>query len=134
MRFRYQTGKDKKHPEIVAALRAVGCSVQGVDHIPGAPDLLVGYRGTNWLLEIKAPLGPRGGGAGKRAHSGQALNEAQEKWHKGWRGQVATIHTVEDAFELLGIRVTTLAGQPLAHTTSYRVPPDLVGIKREGTK
>ena len=48
---------DANQTEIVKALRQVGASVQSLASTgKGCPDLLVGFRGVNWLLEVKAKL------------------------------------------------------------------------------
>lgn len=45
---------DQNHAEIVDALRKVGCSVLSLAPMgDGCPDLLVGRRGVNYLLEVK---------------------------------------------------------------------------------
>lgn len=43
----------------------------------GVPDLLVGWRGRNYLIEVKNPL--------QRA-SDQKLTPVQEDWHSKWQG------------------------------------------------
>ena len=60
---------------VVAALRACGASVQDLAGGGGVPDLVVGYAGRNFLLEIK--------------DGRNGLNGAQQKFHAEWRGQVA---------------------------------------------
>lgn len=82
---RYAHGTDANHREIVAALRRFGWSVldlSGVG-IPGCPDLLVGARSVNILLEIKS--------------EGGRLRPVQAEWHAEWSGQVAVARTVEEA-------------------------------------
>lgn len=84
---------DKNQPEIVQALRAVGASVEPLHAVgSGVPDLLVGYRGANYLLEVK---GTRG-----------RLTKHQVPWHDGWRGQVCVVRTVSEAFEAIGADVS----------------------------
>lgn len=49
---------DANQSEIVAALRACGCTVAITSDVGGGfPDLVVGYQGRNFLLEIKTPGG-----------------------------------------------------------------------------
>jgi hypothetical protein len=79
--------RDANELTIIAALRAVGASVEQLSGT-NIPDLLVGYRGLNWLLEVKVMKGE--------------LTEGQLKWHKRWGGHVATVRTPEDALRLLG--------------------------------
>ena len=45
---------DMNQPEIVADLRGIGATVQHLHMVgKGCPDILVGFRGNNWLFEIK---------------------------------------------------------------------------------
>ena len=85
---------DGNQGEIVEALRAVGCSVALTHRIGGGfPDILVGYedqegRLVNVLMEVKV---------GKAK-----LNEREQEWHEGWRGQVAVVRSKEEALFLVG--------------------------------
>ena len=86
---------DRNQERIVQALRLVGARV-GFWGMDGAPDLVVAYRGRVYLVEVKAPLGPRGGGGG-------TLTAAQDHFHQRWAGYLHIVHGVEDALALLGI-------------------------------
>lgn len=86
---------DENQREVVAELRKAGCSVQPLHTVgAGVPDLLVGYRSQNYLLEVKD---------GNKPPSARKLNERQEEWHVKWRGQVLTVTSGKDALEQLGI-------------------------------
>jgi hypothetical protein len=64
---------DKNQPAIVAMLRQVGAHVQHLHAVgKGCPDLLVGFRGENWLLEIKD---------GDKPPSARELTQPQKLWH-----------------------------------------------------
>lgn len=79
---------DANQPEIVAALRAVGCSVQTLAMVgKGCPDILVGIGKVNLLMEIKGEKG--------------TLTDDQEDWHEAWRGQLAIVRSVEEALALV---------------------------------
>lgn len=79
---------DKNQRNIVDGLRAIGCSVQHLHKVgQGCPDILVGHNGKNVLIEIKH-------GDGK--HTAQ-----QVVWHASWRGQVATVNSLEKAIEVV---------------------------------
>jgi hypothetical protein len=97
--MRRAANRDKGERLIVSALRSSGASVAfwGED---GAPDLVVGHQGRVFLLEVKAPLGPRGG---SRSADGQHLNQKQERWHAAWKGHVAVVRSVTDALAAVGI-------------------------------
>lgn len=82
---------DGNQRTIVDAFRALGCSVQSLASLgKGVPDLLVGIRGVNLLVEVKNP-----------ASSGDKLTSDQIRWHLGWLGQVAVIRTVEQVAALV---------------------------------
>ena len=79
---------DTNQPEIVATLRGMGCTVQHLHDVGrGVPDLLVGLRGINLLVEVKKEHG--------------TLNPIQIAWHNHWRGQVAVVHNSEQAAALV---------------------------------
>ncbi len=90
---------DANQAEIVQALRKWGCSVQSLAaQGKGCPDLLVGLRGQNHLLEVKD---------GKKVPSEQQLRDSQEKWHAAWRGPpVFVVRNVEEALVAVGLKVT----------------------------
>ena len=80
---------DRNHVEIVVALRGVGASVQDLAAVgKGCPDLLVGYRGQNYVIEVKTPKG--------------TSTPAQVAWHAEWRGDVRIVRSVDDALKIIG--------------------------------
>jgi hypothetical protein len=84
---------DGNHGEIVKVLRQCGASVQSLAQVgDGCPDILVGFRGQNLLLEIKD---------GSRPPSARKLTVDQVPWHAQWRGSVAVVHSVESAIAVL---------------------------------
>ncbi len=96
--YRRAARRDTNEPPIIKALKIAGATVQQVS-IKGVPDLLVGYDGTTFLLEVKHPLGPKGG---KSSH-GQALSEDEAEWHRKWRGGVcAIVRYPGDALRVIG--------------------------------
>ena len=81
---------DANQPEIVAALRHAGCSVQHLHEIGrGCGDILVGYRGRNYCLEIKSAKGK--------------LTPAEAEWHRDWQGHIAIIRTIREALAEVGL-------------------------------
>jgi Holliday junction resolvase len=87
---------DANQTEIVAALRKAGASVAITSGVhSGFPDIVAGFRGVNYLIEIKD---------GKKPPSKQALTSDQVEFHAAWRGQIAVARTVEEAFEIIGVR------------------------------
>lgn len=86
---------DANHAQIVAALRAAGCSVSSIAAVGGGlPDLLVGRSGMNYLLEVKD---------GSKSPSARRLTGDELIWHENWRGQVETVYNVQDALEVVGL-------------------------------
>ena len=84
---------DRNQPEIVAALRKVGATVQPLHTIgKGCPDILVGKGGYNFLMEIKDGL---------LVPSRRELTPDEYEWRQEWQGQVCTVESVDMAlFEL----------------------------------
>lgn len=81
--------RDMNEAEIVAALVTCGASVTRIS-APGAPDLLVGFRGRTLLVEVKAAKGK--------------LTASQERWIADWRGdRVHVVRSVDEALRLLGV-------------------------------
>lgn len=76
---RYARKRDGNHSLIVKRFEALGCTVLDMSAIgiAGAPDLVVGFRQANHLVELKNPE-TRYGRAG--------LNEAQSAFNRHWNG------------------------------------------------
>jgi hypothetical protein len=75
----------------------MGCSVLILSDIgKGCPDIMVGYRGKNYLIEIKN---------GKRPPSGQVLTPAEILFFERWMGQVDIIRSENEAIEFIKIRM-----------------------------
>lgn len=84
---------DDNHVEIVKALREIGATVQSLAALgKGAPDILCGHRGHNYLFEVKNPGMPP---------SKRKLTIAEEAWHENWRGSVHFIENFSEALEIL---------------------------------
>ncbi len=86
---------DGNQAEVVAALRKVGCTVQSLATVGnGCPDLVVGLRGRNVLIEVKP-----GYAYDKRQRQ---LNARESAWHQAWAGEVHTVLCPEDALRVMG--------------------------------
>jgi Holliday junction resolvase len=80
---------DGNQTEVVKNLRKLGCTVASIAPMgKGIPDLLVGYAGRSYLLEVKQP--------------GEKLTDDEAKWHSEWRGQVAIVTTWQEAAKVVG--------------------------------
>lgn len=87
---------DRNSTEILDALRAVGASVQSLAMVgSGCPDALVGFRGTDFKLEIKHP---------DRKYKQKADPEQrQAKWQAEWKGQpTITVRSIAEALSAIG--------------------------------
>jgi len=80
---------DRNQKEIVEALREAGASVQSLANIGnGCPDLLVGYMGRTYLMEVKGIDGK--------------YTLDQSAWLIRWKGHtVNTVRTKHDALKAI---------------------------------
>jgi hypothetical protein len=87
---------DANQQRIVAALRKVGASVAITSGAgDGLPDLLVGWLGETYLLEIKD---------GEKKPSKRRLTPAEAEFVKNWRGRpVSIVESEADALRAIGI-------------------------------
>ena len=87
---------DANQKVIVAWLRDIpGVSVHVLsDAGDGFPDLVIGWKGVNYLVELKD---------GAKCKSKQALTPDQVEWHLHWNGQKAVCNCLTDILELLEI-------------------------------
>lgn len=84
---------DDNQVAIVRALRDAGCTVLHLHTIgKGCPDILVGNRTRNVLMEIKD---------GSKPPSRRLLTPDELEFHRTWRGQVAVVETVEEAIRVV---------------------------------
>lgn len=94
--FRGAARVDANHARLVKELRKLGISVQSLAAVGnGVPDLLCGWRGANYLVEVKNPDMPP---------SKRELTDDEKEWHQGWRGRVMVALTLDDVLKELGIQ------------------------------
>lgn len=74
--------------EIVEALREVGATVVSLYKVGGCPELLVGFRGTNYLLNVTTPTGH--------------VAAIRWLWGETWTGQVVVVRSVDEALRAIG--------------------------------
>jgi hypothetical protein len=69
------------------------------------PDLLVGYQGRTYLLEVKNPDTAAGAKPGGRRAKGRgALTPSQVAWFAQWRGtEVHEVVSPAEAFAAIGV-------------------------------
>lgn len=81
---------DNNQEQIVRALRSAGCTVEILSSVGlGVPDLLVGARRSNYLLEVKDEDGTE--------------TVAQVEWAARWRGQRAIVRSSLEALRVVGV-------------------------------
>lgn len=92
--MRYNLRVDANQKDVVQALKQVGASV----YVIGRPvDLLVGYRQTTFLLEVKNT---------QTAYGRKGLSKSQLEFATSWRGgKVWAVSSVSEALAVLGIPV-----------------------------
>ena len=75
---------DANQSLVVEEFRRLGASVQCLHTVgKGCPDLLIGWRGRNYLIEVKD--GPKA-----------KLTPDQVAWHGGWGGGADVLRSVAD--------------------------------------
>jgi len=81
---------DLNQKELVRTLKQIpGVSVVDLSAVgQGCPDLLVGYKGKNFLFEIKNP------------ETKGKLTECQKNWFLFWKGSAFVLYDINDFFEL----------------------------------
>jgi hypothetical protein len=85
--------QDRNATAIVSALRQAGCVVRFIAcpvGVGGVPDVLVGFRGKTFLLELKV--------------KGGRLNPKQVEFHQTWNGgPLAVVRSIEEALRAVGL-------------------------------
>ena len=85
---------DANHADIRLALRQAGASVFDLAPVGrGCPDLCVGFRGRNYLLEVKD---------GSKSRSRQRLTPAQVATHSAWQGRIQVVTSEYEALRAIG--------------------------------
>lgn len=87
--MRHKASLDANHTEIVAKLRHIGATVVDLAKVgKGCPDLLVGWRGKTYLMEIKTKTG--------------YVRATQEQFFRSWTGgHIAVVRSFDDAYTVL---------------------------------
>ena len=92
--MRKHAKKDRNHAEIIAALRAAGASVADTAALgSGFPDIVVGFRGKNHLMEIKD---------GFLCKSRKLLTDDEKNFVTFWRGKYSVVENVNQALKVIG--------------------------------
>lgn len=83
-RGQYKNKRDANEPVIIAAFKARGVQVERADK---PLDLICGYKGRTYLVEVKMP--------------GKRLNSSQKQFTSEWIGQWAVVWCIEDVADLV---------------------------------
>lgn len=85
---------DRNHSEIINAIRKIpNISVFSTHEVgKGFPDIVVGYKGVNYLIEIKD---------GNKPPSARKLTDAELQFHSNWRGQIKIVNNLDEVLNLL---------------------------------
>lgn len=85
---------DTNHKEIINKCRQVPALSVFSTHTlgKGFPDIVIGYKGKNYLFEIKD---------GNKTKSQVKLTEDESIFHRNWRGQVTIVYSFEDILQVI---------------------------------
>lgn len=96
--MRWTAKRDAAEPDIVKALVAAGATVQRLD-LTNGPDLLVGYAGKNYLLEVKSG---KADGLDRR----KVRTPGQLAWAVAWAGGKPTVtYSPMEALSAIGFNL-----------------------------
>lgn len=111
--------RDKAESGIIKALRAVGATVHQLSG-KDIPDLLVGYKGLTYLLEVKSVLmNTRKDGYTRTTRT--AVSKGQVDFATAWRGgPVRHVTTPEEALMAIGAPVESELGPRMSMTECVR--------------
>jgi hypothetical protein len=84
--------RDANEADVVKALASVGASVFVALMGDGFPDLVVGYRGRTYLMEVKD---------GRKPEHARPLTPMQAEFIRDWKGQVIVVTSPAEAVEVL---------------------------------
>jgi hypothetical protein len=88
---------DDNQPEIAELFQDLGATVLYTHTLgKGAPDIIVGYRGENFLVEIKD---------GKKVPSKQKLTPDEREFHATWNGQICIVKDAQGVYSLLRVKI-----------------------------
>jgi Holliday junction resolvase len=85
--------KDGNQTRLVNQLRACGISVAITHRLgDGFPDIVAGWQGKNYLLEIKDPA---------QVPSKRKLSKDEEIFRDAWKGQYDIVETLDDVLQII---------------------------------
>lgn len=91
--MRYKSKVDRNQAEIVKALRGIGATVLHCHTLKNAFDILVGYKGINYIMEIKD---------GELPPSKKRLTEGEQDFKDTWRGgEYYIVESIDQALDII---------------------------------
>lgn len=103
---------DKNQPGLVKQMRQVGMSVFVTSMVGnGFVDVVCGYRGMNFLIEIKDPAQP---------HSKRKLTPDEQIFHDNWKGSTHVVETIFDVMRILNEVNKTMVNVDNGTPTDYQ--------------
>lgn len=86
---------DDNQKRIVEQLRKLNISVQHLHTVgQGCPDLLLGFRNRNFLVELKDESKPA---------SAKKLTDDEQEFFNEWNGQVSKCESLEEILKVVGL-------------------------------
>lgn len=87
--MRLKSRVDKNQPEILNHLKNLGIKYRALHFVgKGFPDLIVGFRGKNYLFEIKSKNGEK--------------TKKEEEFFSSWDGQVKEVRHIDEILKEIG--------------------------------
>lgn len=91
--IRTKARKDANHKKIVEGLRKFGASVLDVSQLKNCFDILVGYNGLEFIMEIKD---------GNKPRSSTKLTKGELKFKQEWKGsEYHVVYSLEEAIKTI---------------------------------
>lgn len=85
---------DSNQSRVVKSLRGIpGVTVAITSDLgKGFPDFIVGYKGFNYMIELKD---------GSKTPSKRKLTEDEVEFHNRWKGQISVCNSFDEVFKLI---------------------------------
>jgi len=86
---------DSNQNQVVKNLRQLGISVAITSSLgKGFPDLVIGYKGKNYLIELKD---------GAKTKSQKKLTTDEQDFFDSWKGQISKCENIDEILKLIKI-------------------------------
>ena len=88
----YHSKVDANQPQILKQLKQLGISYKPVHQIKGFCDIIVGFKGKNYLFEIKP-------------NDKAKLTSGEQLFHDYWSGQINVVTSIDEILNILNGKV-----------------------------